>query len=72
MKGAGIYDPLAIEVCGLKRHAFVAAAEDGSLAVRVDQDEGLGAYASGDGCDLGLYGGAGKSVAMESGGVIIA
>jgi hypothetical protein len=72
MQGAGIYDPFAIEVCGLKQHAFIAAAEDSSLAVRIDQDEGLGAYASGDGCDLGLYPGAGKGFAMEPGGVIIA
>jgi hypothetical protein len=72
MQGSGIHDPLAIEVCGLKQQAFIATAKDGSLAVRVDQDEGLGAYASGDGCDLGLYARAGEGFAMKPGGIVIA
>jgi hypothetical protein len=72
MQGSGIHDPLAVKVCGLKQLAFIAAAKDCALAVAVDQDEGLRAYAACDGDELGLNACAGEGFAMESGSVVIA
>ncbi len=43
VEGAGVDDPVAVEIGGLEDEAFVAAAEDGAFAFGVDEDEGLGA-----------------------------
>ncbi len=76
VEGAGVDDPVALEVGGLEDEAFVAAAEDGALAFGVDEDEGLGARGAGDGDDAGVDTGIGAGVvegfAMEGGGEVVA
>ena len=74
VEGAGVDDPLALEVGGLEDEAGfgVAADEDGALAFGVDEDEGLGAGCSGDGDDTGFDAGVGEGLAMKGGGEIVA
>ena len=72
VEGAGVDDPFALEVGGLKDEALVAAAEDGALAAGVDEDEGLRAGAALDGDDLRLDSGAGEGVAVELGCGVVA
>jgi hypothetical protein len=72
MEGAGVDDPVALEVVGLEGEAVVAAAEDGALALGIDEDEGLGAGAAGDGGDAGFDTGVGEGLVVECGGDIVA
>ena len=72
MEGAGVDDPVAVEVGGVEGEALVAAAEDGALAFGVDEDEGLGAGCAGDGDDAGFDTGVGEGFAMEGGGEVVA
>ena len=75
VEGAGVDDPVALEVGGLEDEAFVAAAEDGALAFGVDEDEGLGAGGAGDGDDAGVdtgWAGVGEGFAVEGGGEVVA
>jgi len=72
VKSAGVHDPIAIEVGGLKSKAFIAPAEHGALAICVNQDEGLRTERAGDGDKLSFNAGAREGVAMKAGGVIVA
>ena len=72
VEGAGVDNPVAVEIGGLEDETFVAAAEDGALAFGVDEDEGLGAGSAGDGDDVGLNSIVGEGFAMEGGGEVIA
>ncbi len=72
VEGAGVDDPVAVEIGGVEGEAFVAAAEDGALAFGVDEDEGLGAGSAGDGDDAGFDAGVGEGFAMEGGGEVVA
>ena len=72
VEGAGVGDPFAMEIGGVEDEALVAAAEDGALALGVDEDEGLGAGDAGDGDDAGFDAGVGEGFAMEGGGEVVA
>jgi hypothetical protein len=72
VEGAGVDDRLAIEVGGLEDEAVVAAAEDGALAVGIDEDEGLGAGSAGDGGDMGFYAGVGEGFVVQGCGSVVA
>jgi hypothetical protein len=74
VESAGVDDPLAIEVGGMEGETVVAAAEDGALALGVDEDEGLGAGGAGNGDDAGVDAGASvrEGFAVESGGEVVA
>ena len=72
VEGAGVDDPIAVEVGGLEDESLVAAAEDGAFAAGVDEDEGLGAGAAGDCDELGLDAGVGEGFAVEGGGCVVA
>ena len=69
---AGVDDPIAVKVVGMEDEAVVAMAEDSSLAIAVNQDDGLGASGVGDGDEPGLNAGEGEGFTMEFGGVVIA
>jgi len=76
MEGAGVDDPLAVEIGGVEGETFVAADEDGALALGVDEDEGLRAGGAGDGddasVDTGFGAGMGEGFAMEGAGEVVA
>ena len=72
VEGAGVGDPFALKIGRVEGEAFVATAEDGALALVVDEDEGLGAGDAGDGDDVGFDTGVGEGFAMESGGEVVA
>ena len=69
---AGVDDPVAVEIAGGEDEARVALAEDGAFAAGIDEDDGLGAGAFGDGDEAGLDAGAGEFAAMQAGGIVIA
>ena len=71
VEGAGVFDPFALKVRGLEDEAFVATAEDSSLAGGVDEDEGVGAGSAGNGGDAGLDAGVAEGFAMKGGGYIV-
>jgi hypothetical protein len=70
VEGAGVDDPVALEVFGLEDEAVIAAAKDGAFAVGVDEDEGLGAGAAGDGGDVRFDTGAGEGLVVERGSAV--
>ncbi len=72
VEGAGVGDPFAMEVGGVEDDALVAAAEDGALALGVDEDEGLGAGDAGGSDDVGFDAGVREGFAMEGGGEVVA
>src|SRR5271170_1625008 len=72
MEGAGVGDPFALKVCRVEDDALVAAAEDGALALGVDEDEGLGAGNSGSCDDVGFDAGVGEGFAMKCSGEVVA
>ena len=57
---------------GLEEEALVAAAEDGSFAAFVDDDEGLRAGGVGNGDEAGVYAGAFEFALMEATGIVFA
>ena len=72
VKGAGVDDPVAIEIGGLEEEALVAAAEDGALAAAINEDEGLRAGGIRDGDEAGVDAGADECAAMQRGGIVVA
>jgi hypothetical protein len=72
MEGAGVDDPLALQVGGMEGDAFVAAAEDGALASGVDEDEGLGADSAGNCNDASVDTSVREGFAVEGGGEVVA
>ena len=72
VEGAGLADPILIEVGGLEGEAVVALPEDGALAGVVDQDEGLLAGAAGSGEEMGFDAEIGEFGAVQGGGEVVA
>jgi hypothetical protein len=72
VKRACVGDPFALKVSGVEHDAFVAATEDGPLALGVDEDERLGAGNSLRGDDVGFDAGMREGFAMESSGEVVA
>jgi hypothetical protein len=71
VQGAGVGDPFALKVRGVKGESFVAAGEDCALTRGVDEDEGLLADAAGSGDEMGFDTGASEGFAMEGSCCII-
>ena len=72
VEGAGGDDPFATKVVGLEDEAVIAVAEDGALSIGIDEDEGLGAGAAGNGDELGFDAGSREGLVMEAGGIVVA
>jgi hypothetical protein len=72
VKGAGVDDPVAVELGWLEGEALVAAAEDGTLAGAIDEDERAGAGGAGNIDEVGVDAGAKELVRVEAGGVVVA
>ena len=72
VESAGVCNPFALKIGGVEDDALVATAEDGALALGVDEDEGLGAGDSGSGDDVGFDAGVREGFAVEGGGEVVA
>ena len=72
VKGAGVDDPIALQVGGLEVEALVLAPEHGALAVAVDEDQGLAGGAVGHGDNFGLDAGMGEGLVVKGGSNIVA
>ena len=74
VESSRIGDPFTIEISGAESEAAVkiAADEDSTFALGIDEDEGLWAGPSGDGDNASFDTGVGKGFAVERGGEIVA
>jgi hypothetical protein len=74
VEGPSVGDPFAVEVGGAEAEASfgVAAYENGSLALGVDENEGLRADCAGHGDNASFDAGVREGFAMKSGGEVVA
>ncbi len=72
VKHAGIHDPFAAKVRGLKDHLLVSLANDGALTGGVDEDDVVQAGSAGTGDDAGIGADAAKCILMKARGIVVA